>query len=206
VGQDADSSRRRTERYRVHLSVRYQRARDFVVEYARNLSAGGLFIRGAHHLAPLREVTVELQLPGFETFQLGCQVAHVVAPEQVEGKSYKAGAGLAIVSSPPGFKEALAGYFRRLGRRRDYCVMAADEPCRKLLEDSGYRAVAAPPVGELVAAIARSEYPVLAVVVARAQEKPYADAAARAGLPGVVRGIDYLEEIEDLLGELDQDL
>ena len=46
------TSMRQEERFRVNFSVRFGIARDFVQEYAENLSSGGLFIRGAHRLAP----------------------------------------------------------------------------------------------------------------------------------------------------------
>jgi hypothetical protein len=190
----------------VHLSVRYEKARDFVVEYARNLSVGGLFVRGAHDLELLSEINVEVDLPGFDNFRLVCQVAHVVSPEMAAATDSIPGAGLAIVKSPPDFNEALGIYLRRLGRRRDFCVLVIDEECRRLLEDAGYRAVAAPPVSQLVATIARSAVPIIGVVVSRAQETAYADAAAAAGMPGVVHGLDYLEEVEELLTVLDEEL
>ena len=190
----------------MHLSVRYEKARDFVVEYANNLSVGGLFVRGAHDLEPLSEINVNVNLPGFRDFQITCQVAHVVTAEMAVDTDNTPGAGLAITKSPPDFKEALASYLRRLGRRRDFSVLVIDEACRKLLEDAGYRAVPAPPVSELVATIAHSTVPVLGVVVSRAQERAYAEAVAAAGMPGVVHGLDYLEEVEELLAVFDEEL
>ncbi len=190
----------------MHISVRYEKARDFVVEYARNLSVGGLFVRGAHDLEPLSEVNVDVELPGFKSFRILCQVAHVVSPEMAVATDNNPGAGLAILESPPDFNEALGSYLRRLGRRRDFCVLVIDEACRTLLEDAGYRAVPAPPASQLVAAIARSDVPVIGVVVSRAQERAYADAADAGGMPGVVHGLDYLEEVEELLAVLDEEL
>jgi hypothetical protein len=203
MGSKAD---RKSARYRVHMSVRYGSARDFVVEYAQNLSAGGLFIRGAHHLEPLSEITVELNLPGYKTFQVTAQVAHIVTPEMAAGTDNQPGAGVAITKKPEGFEEAMATYLQRLGHRQDYCVLVTSAECRDLLADAGYQVRAAPPVEALVAEIARSETPVLGVVVPRALEAEYTEAATNAGLPDAVHVIDYLDEMDDLLASLDKEL
>jgi hypothetical protein len=197
---------RKGARYRVHLSVRYASAREFVVEYARNLSAGGLFIRGAQHLEPLSPITVEISLPGYKTVQVDAQVVHVITPEMAAGTDNKPGAGVAITQSPDGFDEAMSAYLQRLGRRRDRLVLVGDEACRELLQEAGYQTGPAPAVDELVAAIARSDVPVIGVVVSRAQEAEYTAAATKAGMPEVVRSIDYLEEIDELLTQLDAEL
>jgi len=197
---------RKGARYLVHLSVRYGSAREFVVEYAKNLGAGGLFIRGAYELEPLAPISVEIALPGFKTFRVRAQVVHVITPEMAAGTDNEPGAGVAITQRPEGFDDAMTEYLKRLGRRRDYRVLVGDEECRKLLEDAGYQTAPAPAVGDLVAEIARSDLPVIGVVVSRAQEREFAKAAEAAGMPGVVRSIDYLEELDELLTQLDEDL
>ena len=197
---------RKGARYLVHLSVRYASAREFVVEYAKNLGAGGLFIRGAQHLEPLSLITVEIALPGFRTFRVGAQVVHVITPEMAAGTDNHPGAGVAITERPEGFDEAMTAYLQRLGRRRDHLVLVGNEECRKLLEEAGYQTAAAPPVTELVAALARSQVPVIGVVVSRAREREYTKVAEAAGMPGVVKSIDYLEELDELLTRLDEDL
>lgn len=195
---------RKGTRYRVHLSVRYGSAREFVEEYAANLSAGGLFIRGAFELEPLTPIAVEISLPGFKTFRVGAQVVHVITPAAAAQSDNQPGAGVAITERPEGFDEAMTEYLQRLGRRRDYLVFAGDEECRKLLEDSGYHTAPAPRAANLSEAVAGSAFPVLGVVVSRAQEDEYVNAAAAAGLAGRVRSIDYLEELDELLTQLDR--
>ncbi len=197
---------RKGARYLVHLSVRYGSAREFVEEYATNLSAGGLFIRGAYDLEPLTPITVEISLPGFRSFRVHAQIVHVITPEMAAASGHQPGAGVAITQRPEGFDAAMTEYLQRLGRRRDHLVFASDEACRKLLEDAGYQTAPAPPAADLGSVIAGSDFPVLGVVVARAQESAYTAAAAAAGIPGAVRSIDYLEELDDLLTELDKDL
>lgn len=197
------SETRSSKRFRVHLSVRYQSAREFVVEYAQNLSSGGLFIRGATKLQPLDRVPVQIELPGYQTFKITAEVAHILTPEVAATCGRVPGVGLAIVEAPPDFNDALATYLFRLGQRPDYCVLVADAECRRLLSDAGYQTAPVPPANELLATIAHLDVPVIGVVVARAQEQAYTAIATAAGDPGLVYVIDYLEELDDLLGQLD---
>jgi len=198
---------RKTERHRVHLSVRYASASEFVAEYARNLSHGGLFISDACHLEPLAEVKVELTLPGAGSFTLTCQVAHVVTVEMVAaGKGSAAGAGVAIQRAPKGFKDALASYLQRLGRRADVAVFVGDELCAMALAEAGYRVHVAPPPAEFAEAFAHSEVQVIAVVVPRAQALVYQQAAAAGGAGEIVVEMDDPAELDEVLVRLDEEL
>lgn len=198
-----DSDNRKHERYAVRFQVRFKSAVDFVSEYAENLSAGGLFVRGAHRLEPHSEAEVEITLPGYGTHTVRGKVAHVVSPELAEQSGRRPGAGLEILEAPDGFGELLGEYLRRLGRRRDVAVLVEDGQPFELLEAAGYRAGSLPPPNELVVAMARSEYPVLAVVVTRAREEQFRPAAEAAGVGDLVHLLDHEEELDDLLGRLD---
>jgi uncharacterized protein (TIGR02266 family) len=198
-----DRENRRHQRFAVRFQVRFRTALDFVVEYAENLSAGGVFVRGAHRLEPLSEVEVELGLPGYGQFTVRGKVAHIVSPETAAMSGRRPGAGLEIVQAPDGFREALGEYLRRLGRRRDVAVLVEDGRPLELLDDAGYRASPLPPPNELVVAMARSEFPVLAVVVTRAREEQFRPAAEAAGVGDLVHLLDHEEEIDELLGALD---
>jgi len=199
----ADSDKRRHQRFAARLQVRFKTALDFVSEYAENLSAGGLFVRGAHRLDPLSEAEVEINLPGYGTHTVRGKVAHIVSPELAAKSGRRPGAGMEIVEAPEGFGELLGEYLRRLGRRRDVAVLVEDGRPLELLEAAGYRAAPLPPPNELVVAMARSEYPVLAVVVTRAREDQFRPAAAAAGVGDLVYLLDHEEEMDDLLGQLD---
>jgi len=198
-----DKSQRNSKRFRVHLSVRYEVAREFVVEYAQNLSSGGLFIRGTTDLKPLERVPVQIELPGFSKFLITAEVAHILTPEMAATTGNAPGVGLSIIKTPTGFDEALSSYLMRLGKRPDYCVLVADNECRRLVTDAGYKTDAVPAATDLLGMIARTTTPILAVVVSRAQEEEYKTVATQAGDPGLVFVIDYLEEMDDLLGRLD---
>ena len=198
-----DSDKRRHQRFAVRFQVKFKTALDFVVEYAENLSAGGLFVRGAHRLEPLSEVEVEIGLPGYGSFTVRGKVAHIVTPELAAMGNRRPGAGLEITEAPAGFRAAIEEYLRRLGRRRDVAVLVEEGSPLDLLAAAGYRAAPLPAPNELVVTMARSEYPVLAVVVTRAREEQFRPAAEAAGVADLVHLLDHEEELDELLGELD---
>ena len=197
---------RKTPRYRVHLSVRFARAREFVVEYAENLSQGGLFVKGAGSLEPLQEVDVELDLPGAGSYTVRAEVAHLIDAETAAKLGRSAGAGLAITHSPDGFEEALRGYLQRLGRRADMMVMVLDETFGLLLAAAGFQVATAPGPSELAAAMVRSEVPIIGLVVSSQRAPEYEQAAAKAGAGDVVVVMDSTDEFEGVLKRLDDEL
>ena len=195
---------RRHERYPVHFTVRFATAVDFVTEYADNLSAGGLFVRGAHTLEPLSEIEVELDLPGYGQFRVRGRVAHIVGPEVAARAGRRPGAGVELVEPGPELTEALSEYLRRLGRRRDVAVVVEPGAAIELLGAAGFRTIPLPPADELVSTLARSEHPVLAVIVSRAREPEVRRAAEEAGVADLVQLLDHEEEVDELLAVLDQ--
>jgi hypothetical protein len=197
---------RSSNRFAVHLQVRYQSARAFVQEYAENLSAGGLFIGGAGDLEPLQEVAVEIELPGAGVFRVVAQVAHVMDAATAARMGRSPGAGLAIIKSPPGFSEALSAYLARLGRRADHLVLCGHDGIAGVLAEAGYRVATAPPPADLVRAIAGSQLPVVGVVVAGERAAAYRAAAAGAGAPDLVHVMDSAAEVDRLLARLDDAL
>jgi hypothetical protein len=200
------SNDRRHPRYAVHFTVRFSIAREFVAEYAENLSVGGLFVRGAHRLDPLSEIEIALELPGLGQYTVTGRVAHVIDEELAKKSGRAPGAGMEITSSPPGFDDALLSYLHRLGRRRDHMVLADIEPIRSRLADSGYQAQLAPSAADLAAVIARQEAPVLGVVVHQSHAQDYRAAAIRTGAGEIVRHYGELDDFGAILALLDGDL
>jgi hypothetical protein len=190
----------------VHLSVRFARAREFVIEYAENLSQGGLFVKGAGSLGALEEVDVEIDLPGAGTYTVKAEVAHTIDAATATRLGRSAGAGLAITESPPGFTDALQAYLQRLGRRADVMVMVTDETFGLLLAAAGFQVATAPEPDQLAAAIAHSEVPVAGVVVSRGQAPDYQQATTAAGAGDVVVTMDSTEDFERVLEWLDNEL
>jgi uncharacterized protein (TIGR02266 family) len=197
------SDKRRHQRFPVRIKVRFHSALEFVSEYADNLSAGGLFVRGAQKLDPLTEVQVELALPGYGTHSVRARVAHIVSDEAAAASGRRPGAGVEIVDPTDGFDDVLGEYLRRLGRRRDVAVLVEGGRPFELLSAAGYQVAELPPPHELVSAMARSQYPVLAVVVTPAKEPIYRPAAALAGVADLVRQLDE-SQLDDLLASLDE--
>jgi len=58
-----EHEQRRHPRYGVRLSVRYSNAEQFVNDYVENLSADGLFIKGANQLPLHAETDIHIELP-----------------------------------------------------------------------------------------------------------------------------------------------
>ena len=202
VGKDLRTS----ARHRVNLSVRYGTASEFVSEYAKNLSRGGLFIAGAHHLEPLSEVTIEIDLPGLGSFPITGEVAHLLTPDVAAGLGISPGAGIAIKQAPPGFDAALSAYLQRLGRRADVLVFVADAQLAEVLAKAGFQVQAAPPPEHFAEAFVRADADVLAVVSPRSKALGYRQAAAISGAGDVVVEMDSAAELDDVLVRLDAEL
>lgn len=193
-------------RYRVHLSVRFQTALDFVTEYAENLSHGGLFVRGAHHLELNREVPIQMEVPGYPPFKVVARVAHIITPDIAKALKRKPGAGFHIIRGPKGFQEAIRSYLTRLGRRRDRGVLGGDHHIAGALEAAGYRTQIVPRAKDLVLAVEEMEVETLGVVVPRSSEIEYARAAGVLGKTEFVYGVDSLEDVDELLPVFDEKL
>lgn len=199
-------TKRQSERYRVNFAVRFSQARDFVQQYAENLSIGGVFVQGAHQLQPGEQVRVELDLPGYGTFVVMAEVSHVMTPEAAHETGRVPGAGLALKECPAGFTEAMRTYLLRLGQRRDYKIWATDSQLVTMLDEGGYRAEGAPPAERVVEAVSRLDLPLLGVVVPFAQVQPYRDALAVVGGAGLLVELNGTDQFDELLRLLDERL
>jgi len=200
----SDHEKRRHQRFAVHLKVRFASAVDFVTEYADNLSAGGIFVRGAHTLAPLEEVSVALDLPGYDTFEVTGRVARVVGPDLAREMGIRPGAGIEVIKSPEGFDSALTEYLRRLGRRRDVVVLVPMGASFDLIQAAGYNAEPVPEPQQIVATLARSDRPIIGVVVTGHRAPEYQQVMADAGVDDLLHLLDSEDEADALLGALDE--
>lgn len=197
---------RESPRHRVHLAVRYETAREFVQEYAENLSNRGLFITGAHDLEPGRRVAVRIDLPGYGETQVQAEVAHVITPDQAAEHKRPAGAGLTIVDAPLGFDAILKAYLWRLGRRKDHIIMTADEPSGLLLGATGYRIQRVPPADELAARLARAEHPVVGILVPMEQLPRYMRATRGTAAEDLVQDLEQFADFDAMLTAMDNEL
>ena len=174
---------RSEDRFPVHISVRFLDARDYLIQYAENLSQGGLFVAGAQALKPLNQVDLEIELPGYGRFPVEARVAHVVTERMAEERGQTAGAGLAFVNVPDNFERVLSQYLQLLGRRHDTTVLVQDEGLAVELGRYGYRCERAESADKVVAQV--MEMPsVIAVVVSPEELAKYRIELIRAELSG----------------------
>ncbi len=196
----------RDKRYRVSLSVRYATAAEFVREYAENLSKGGLYITGGENLSPRQQVTVEIDLPGFRSFTLRAEVAHVMDRATASRFGRRPGAGLEICDAPDKFWSALSDYLQRLGRRTEYGVICGDSELYPLLDDAGYQVQRAPAPGKLRSVLRAAPYPVLAIAVPKHLVSIYASVVKRDQLGHLIVGTAGADQIGEILTRLDAQL
>src|SRR5207237_6060946 len=89
------------------LPVRYATVEDFVLEYAANISAGGVFIKTASPPPLEAAVRVRLELPdGGAPLEAKGVVVHRFEPE-VAGEKRDAGAGVRFVGTDDAFRARL---------------------------------------------------------------------------------------------------
>ncbi len=181
-------------------------AKEYVIEYAENLSQGGIFVKGASDLEPLSEVDVDLTLPGYGSFRVTTMVAHVLDAGGAASQGRSAGAGLAIVKRPDGFDEALHAYLMTLGRRADVMVLVASDTFGLLLSAAGYQVRTLPDPDGLVAVLAGTSVPIAGIVVPVTSVSRYESAISRAGGGTPVLVMDSAEEFDDVLVRLDAEL
>jgi hypothetical protein len=191
-------------RFLVRLAVRFVEARDYVIEYAENLSRGGLFVAGAQHLNPLEQVTIRVDLPGFGAYDVDCRVAHTLSEEQAARLGRRPGAGFAIMSAPEGFHEALSRYLLILGRRRDATVVVSEEQAAELLSAAGYQIERTTDPESLAAGVEGLPEPPLAVVVPHTLAPAYRAALATTSVADLVVGVGDEGPTDSLLNALDQ--
>ena len=96
--------RRAHPRIPLRLSVKYSSAKDFLVDYSKNISVGGIFIRTSEPAEFGTKVLIEFNLPEIPKKIKGLgEVVRVVR----SGESYKepAGMGIRFLKFDPGSEE-----------------------------------------------------------------------------------------------------
>ena len=104
-----DDPRRAFPRYQANFAVRFATVADFVLEYAANISAGGVFVH-AEDPPPLESaVRVEMMLPGSDepVSARGIVVHRVTADEAQKRKGLVPGMGVQFVDADDRFRERI---------------------------------------------------------------------------------------------------
>ena len=109
---------RKLERFPDNLRVTFRTHRDFIGEYADNISSGGMFIRGRTDLPPRSRVEIVLELPGTAgEVKAIAEVVHVVAGGRGEGdQDAVSGCGIQFVEFLNDSESRLKQYIQRLSR------------------------------------------------------------------------------------------
>jgi type IV pilus assembly protein PilZ len=106
--QPMEDPRRTFPRHNARFAVRFATVQDFVLEYAANISAGGVFVN-TQSPPPLKTVVrVEMQLPGSdEAVPARGVVVHRVTAEEAEARGTVPGMGVQFVDADDRFRERI---------------------------------------------------------------------------------------------------
>jgi uncharacterized protein (TIGR02266 family) len=101
-------NRRAFPRYRARFAVRFSSVQDFVLEYAANISAGGVFVVTDHPPEMDAVITVVLELPGGgEPVNCKALVVHRVTKEEAKERNTQAGVGVQFIEADDQFRERI---------------------------------------------------------------------------------------------------
>lgn len=100
--------RRTFRRLDARFAVRFASLRDFVLEYAANISAGGVFVRTDRPPELEAVVEVALELPGEgPPARAKAVVVHRVTQEEARARGLIAGAGVQFIDADDAFRERI---------------------------------------------------------------------------------------------------
>lgn len=103
-----DEGRRAFPRYNVHFAVRFATVQDFVLEYAANISAGGVFVH-TENPPPLKTVVqVEMELPGAgSAVPARALVVHRVTKQEAQQRGTVPGVGVQFMDADDEFRRRI---------------------------------------------------------------------------------------------------
>ena len=105
-----DDPRRAFPRHAARFAVRFATVQDFVLEYAANISAGGVFVQTESPLELKTIVRVEMELPGGgDLVPARGMVVHRVTSEEAKARGTIAGMGVQFMDADDKFRERIDG-------------------------------------------------------------------------------------------------
>ena len=103
-----DDPRRAFPRVEARFGVRFGNVQDFVLEYAANISAGGVFVQTENPPELHSVVTVTMELPdGGKPIEAKGLVVHRVSAQDAKVRKTPPGAGVQFVDSSDEFRERI---------------------------------------------------------------------------------------------------
>ena len=106
--QPAPDDARTFPRYNARFAVRFANVQEFVLQYAANISAGGVFVE-TNDPPPMESVMrVSMELPGGGApVEANAVVVHRVTPQQGRDRNTPAGVGVQFVDADDKFRERI---------------------------------------------------------------------------------------------------
>jgi uncharacterized protein (TIGR02266 family) len=105
---DVPKNRRSYPRYRARFAVHFETVQEFVLEYAANISAGGVFVVTDFPPEMDQVITVVLELPdGRPPVPCKAQVVHRVTKEEAQARGEPAGVGVQFIEADDTFRERI---------------------------------------------------------------------------------------------------
>ena len=108
VQTPGDDPRRAFPRYPAKFAVRFATVQDFVLEYAANISAGGVFVH-TEDPPPLKTVVrIEMELPGGGApVPARGVIVHRVTPQEAQARRTMPGMGVQFVDADDEFRDRI---------------------------------------------------------------------------------------------------
>jgi len=108
VQTQGDDPRRAFPRYPAKFAVRFATVQDFVLEYAANISAGGVFVH-TEDPPPLKTVVrIEMELPGGgQPVPARGVIVHRVTPQEAQARRTMPGMGVQFVDADDEFRDRI---------------------------------------------------------------------------------------------------
>ena len=105
---EAEDPRRAFPRYETRFAVRFSTVQDFVLEYAANISAGGVFVHTVEPLPLQTVVSIEMQLPGSDApVSAKGMVVHRVTADDAAQRGTLPGMGVQFVEASDEFRDRI---------------------------------------------------------------------------------------------------
>ena len=113
--QPAATDGRTFPRFNARFAVRFADVQDFVLQYAANISAGGVFVETSEPPEMDSVMRVSLELPGGGApVEAKAVVVHRVTPEQARQRNTPAGVGVQFVDASDAFRDRIDRYIESL--------------------------------------------------------------------------------------------
>jgi uncharacterized protein (TIGR02266 family) len=105
---EGDDPRRAFRRYETRFAVRFSTVQDFVLEYAANISAGGVFVHTPEPPPLKAVVSIEMQLPGSDApVPAKGIVVHRVTADEAAQRGTLPGMGVQFAEASDEFRESI---------------------------------------------------------------------------------------------------